>query len=269
MALFSCFVEVERFLGEPVKELTHFLVCLRRKERFPVIVQIARFFQEVDHLPHFYRFRREKKELFLNSLPVSTAEKRILWHLLENFFLKHSENSSGKPIPQDDLIALRKGRLFEELVYHLGPINKERVELTSMHCQPMVNRKRLKVFCKGRELTGKNLDVVFWGPDYVEGYECKGNVEFFLQLGLGHGEKSRKVREKVMYLNRLAYELKKRFKDVRLFLASFAPKVDLDRCRRLAASWAEECGGRELYFEIVTVEDFLRFLGGEAPQGGA
>ncbi|WP_456435627.1 hypothetical protein [Thermovibrio ammonificans] len=260
MALFSCYVDVERFLGEPVKELVHFLVCLRRRERFPVIVQIARFFQEVEHVSQFYNFRRERKEEFLSSLPVSTAEKRILWHLLENFFLKHSENSSGKEIPQDDLIALRKGRLFEELVYHLGPVNREKVELTSMHCQPMVNRKKLQIRCRSKVLSGKNLDVVFWGRGYVEGYECKGNVQFFLELGLGRGEKARKVREKVQYLNQLALALKNRFSEVHIYLASFAPDIDMDRCRELSLRYASECGKGELHLELITIEDFISYL---------
>ncbi|WP_457681179.1 hypothetical protein [Thermovibrio sp.] len=258
--LFSCYVDVERFLGEPVKELVHFLVCLRRKERLPVIGLVAQFFQQVDHLGQFYRFRRERKEEFLSKLPVSNAEKRILWHLLENFFLRHSENSSGKEIPQDDLIALRKGRLFEELVYHLGPIRKELVELTSMHCQPMVNRKRVEIKCGGKVLSGKNLDVVFWGKDYFEGYECKGNVEFFLELGLKEGEKGRKVREKVMYLAQLGRFLRGVFKESRLFLASFAPEIDLERCRELSLEFVRECQIKELPFEIITVKDFLANL---------
>jgi hypothetical protein len=260
MALFSCYVDVERFLGEPVKELVHFLICLRKKERFQVISQVAVFFQYVDHLHQFYRFKEERLSYFFSSLPLSQVEKRILWSLIENFFLKHSENSSGKPIPQDELIALRKGRLFEELVFHLGPVAKGRVELLSMHCQPMVNRKRLKIKCRGRELSGKNLDVVFWGRDYVEGYECKGNVEFFLELGLKGGDKGRKVKEKVWYLNQLAYILKRLFKEAHVFLASFAPEIDHDKCRRIASEWVRECGARELYFELITVKDFLSRL---------
>jgi len=260
MALFSCYVDVERFLGEPVKELARFLVCLRRKERLPVISTIARFLQSVEHLEHFHRFARERKGEFLSSLPLSDAERQILWSLLEKFFLKHSENSSGRPIPQDDLIALRKGRLFEELVYHLGPVKRERVELTSMHCQPMVNRKRVEIKCRGRSLSNKNLDVVFWGRDYVEGYECKGNVQFFLELGLRGGEKGRKVREKVMYLNQLARFLKFVFKEVHIYLASFAPDIDIDRCRELSLRYISECGRRELHFELITVEEFVNYL---------
>ena len=257
MALFSCYVDIERFLGEPVKELVHFLICLRRKERIPVITQIAKFFQYVDHIGQFHQFRREKKEEFLNSLPISFAEKRILWGLIENFFLRHAENSSGKPIPQDDVVSLRKGRLFEELVYHLGPINRDKVELLSMHCQPMVNRERLRIFCGKRELSGKNVDVAFWGKHYVEAYECKGNVEFFMRLAFHGGEKARKVREKILYLNQLAYELSKFF-EARIYLASFAPDIDLDWCRKTAIEWVRECGAPKLDFEIITVNEFLR-----------
>ena len=258
MALFSCYVDVERFLGEPVKELVRFLVCLRRKERFPVILSIASFFQEVDHLSQFYAFRREKKEAFLSSLPISQVERLILWSLIEKFFLRHSENSSGKLIPQDDLIALRKGRLFEELVYHLGPIEKSKVDLTSMHCQPVVNRKRIRLRCGSLTLEGKNLDVVFWGREYFEGYECKGNVEFFLELGLRKGERGRKVREKVIYLDRLGRFLRSVFKESRVFLASFAPEVDVEKCKELSLSFVSQCSKlNKLHFEIITVKDFL------------
>ncbi len=258
MALFSCYVDVERFLGEPVKELLHFLICLRKKEKLIVITKIAEFFQHVDHVSQFYDFKRRKKEEFLNSLPLSRVEKLILWKLLKNFFLKHSENSSGKPIPQDDLIALRKGRLFEELVYHLGPVEKKKVDLLCLHCQPMVNRKRLSIKCRKRELSGKNIDVAFWGKDYVEGYECKGNVEFFLRLGLKEGDKARKVKEKVWYLNQLAVTLKAYFRDVRIFLASFAPDIDLDWCREISTCWVKECGEEKLHFELTTVKELLR-----------
>jgi hypothetical protein len=260
MAIFSCYVDVERFLGKPVKELVLFLVCLKRRKRFAVITQIARFFQRVDRVSHFYQFKRKQKEEFFSHLSISFTEKRILWQLLENFFLKHSENSSGKPIPQDDLIALRKGRLFEELVYHLGPVKKELVELASMHCQPMVNRKKLKVFCGHRELSGKNLDVAFWGRKYIEGYECKGNVEFFLKLGTKGGERARKVREKVQYLNQLSSTLKRHFPQVNIYLASFAPRIDLERCLELCRSWIKECGDHDLHFRIITVEEFLSYL---------
>jgi len=260
MAIFSCYVDVERFLGEPVKELALFLSCLRREDRLSVISTIARFFQEVDHLNEFYRFKKERKDEFLSSLPIPSGERKALWHLIENFFLRQSENSSGKPIPQDDLIALRKGRLFEELVYYLGPVSKEKVELTSMHCQPMVNRKRVEIRCRNRVLSNKNLDVVFWGRGYVEGYECKGNVQFFLELGLRGGERGRKVREKVMYLNQLGRFLSFFFREVRVYLASFALDVDLKRCRELALQYVRECGRRELHFEIITVEDFIRCL---------
>ncbi len=261
MALFSCYVEVERFLGEPVKELVHFLVCLRKKERLPVILSIASFFQEVDHLSQFYSFKSKRREEFLSSLPVSEVEKSILWSLIEKFFLRHSENSSGKPIPQDDLIALRKGRLFEELVYHLGPMEKSKVELTSMHCQPLVDRKRVKLRCGGLTLEGKNLDVVFWGREYFEGYECKGNVEFFLELGLRGGERGRKVREKVIYLDRLGRFLRSVFKESRVFLASFAPSVNLERCKELSLSFVSQCSKlKKLHFEIITVKDFLNSL---------
>ena len=259
MALFSCYVDVERFLGEPVKELVHFLICLRRKERVPVITQIARFFQKVDHVEQFYRFRKEQKGEFFQAISLSTAEKRILWNLIEGFFLKHAENSSGKPIPQDDVIALRKGRLFEELVYHLGPIERGKVELLSMHCQPMVNRNRLRIFCGEKELSGKNVDVAFWGRHYVEAYECKGNVEFFMRLAFHGGEKARKVKEKILYLNQLAYQLS-RFFETRIYLASFAPDIDLDWCRKTALEWVRECGAPRLNFELITVNSFLEKL---------
>ena len=124
----------------------------------------------------------------------------------------------------------------------------------------MVNRKRLKIKCRGRELSGKNLDVVFWGKDYVEGYECKGNVEFFLELGLRGGEKGRKVKEKVWYLNQLAYILKKLFKEALIYLASFAPSVNVEKCKGIALKWVEECGSKGLHFEIITVKDFLSKL---------
>ena len=261
MALFSCYVDVERFLGEPVKELVHFLICLRKKERFSVILQIAKFFQYVDHINQFYEFKEKRKKEFFSSLPISNMEKEILWKLLKNFYLKHSENSSGKPIPQDDLIALRKGRLFEELVFHLGPVESEKVDLLSMHCQPIVNREKLRIYCRWRELSGKNIDVAFWGRDYVEGYECKGNVEFFIKLGLSGSEKARKVREKILYLNQLAYTLKKYF-ETRIYLASFAPEIDIDWCRKTALEWVRECGAQRLNFEIVTVLDFLKKIGG-------
>ena len=259
MALFSCYVDIERFLGEPVKELVHFLICLKEEERFSVIVQIARFLQHVDHIGQFYRFREEKKEQFLKSLSTSDAKKYRLWNLIENFFLRHAENSSGKPIPQDDVVSLRKGRLFEEIVYHLGPVERGRVDLLSMHCQPMINRNRMRIFCNGRELSGKNVDVAFWGRHYVEAYECKGNVEFFLKLAFRGGERARKVREKVLYLNQLAFELKKYFK-TKIYLASFAPDIDLDWCRKTATKWVEKCGSSKLNFEIITVEDFLQKL---------
>ena len=259
MALFSCYVDIERFLGEPVKELVHFLVCLEEEERSSTIVQIARFFQHVDHIGQFYRFREEKKEQFLKSLSISDVKKYRLWNLIENFFLRHAENSSGKPIPQDDVVSLRKGRLFEEIVYHLGPLEKGRVDLLSMHCQPMINRNRLRISCSGRELSGKNVDVAFWGRHYVEAYECKGNVEFFLKLASHGGERARKVREKVLYLNQLAFELRKYFK-TKIYLASFAPDINLEWCRKTATKWVENCGSPKLNFEIITVEDFLRKL---------
>jgi hypothetical protein len=261
MALFSCYVDVERFLGESVKELVHFLICLRKKERIPVILQIAKFFQYVDHIKQFYEFKETKRDEFFSSLPISNTEREILWKLLKNFYLKHSENSSGKPIPQDDLIALRKGRLFEELVFHLGPIKKEEVDLLSMHCQPMVNRERLKIYCRGKELSGKNIDVAFWGRNYVEGYECKGNVEFFIKLGFSGSEKAKKVREKILYLNQLAYTLKRYF-ETKIYLASFAPEIDIDWCRKTALEWVRECGAPKLNFEIITVFDFLKSIKG-------
>ncbi len=256
MNLFSCYVEVERFLGEPVKELVHFLICLPRRKRLKVISKLAQFFQFVDHIGEFYKFRNEKKERFLSSLPLSSSEKRKLWKLTENFFLRHSENSSGKPIPQDDLIALRKGRLFEELVFHIGPIKKWKVELVSMHCQPMINRRKVEIYCGNKLLTGKNLDVVFWGKDYVEGYECKGNVQFFINLGLGHGEKAKKIREKIQYLNQLAVTLKKHMKEVKIYLASFAIDINLSFVNSAIKQWAKECD-EEIHFEVITVKDFL------------
>jgi len=151
--VFSCFVEVERFLGEPVKELVQFLFCLSKRDSVEVITKIATFFQFVDHVRDFYRFKHERKGEFLSSLPLNREEKEELWRLLKNFFLRHSENSSGKPIPQDDLVALRKGRLFEELVFHLGPLKKEKVELVSMHCKPMLNRKVLEIKCGSKPLS--------------------------------------------------------------------------------------------------------------------
>lgn len=256
MALFSCYVDVERFLGEPVKELVHFLICLRRKDRLPVITHIAKFFQHVDHVSQFYQFKKERKEEFLSFIPLSLAEKNILWNLIENFFLKHAENSSGKPIPQDDVVSLRKGRLFEELVYNLGPIGRDKVELLSMHCQAMVNRERLRIFCGERELSNKNVDVAFWGRHYVEAYECKGNVEFFMKLAFQGGEKARKVKEKILYLNQLAYELRKHF-ETKVYLASFAPDIDLNWCNETALRLVRECGAPKLDFEIITVNEFL------------
>lgn len=258
MAVFSCYVDIERFLGEPVKELVHFLVCLK-EEKIPVIIRIAKFFQYVNRVEEFYAFKKEKDK-FLSYFPLSESEKEELWKLVENFFLKHSENSSGKPIPQDDLVGLRKGRLFEELVYHLGPVEREKVELLSMHCQPMLNRERIEIFCGKKELSNKNIDVVFWGKHYVEGYECKGNVEFFLKLGFGRGEKARKVREKVLYLNQLAKTLKKHF-ETKIYLASFAPKIDVEWCRKTALEWVKECGAPKLDFEIITISDFLNSVG--------
>jgi len=257
MVIFSCYVDIERFLGEPVKELVHFLICLGNN-KIPVITQVAKFFQHVNKVEEFYPFRKRKEE-FLSLLPLKGNEKEKLWELIENFFLKHSENSSGKPIPQDDLVGLRKGRLFEELVYHLGPIRKEKVELLSMHCQPMLNRERIKISCGKKNLSHKNVDVVFWGKRYVEGYECKGNVEFFLKLGFGKGEKARKVREKVLYLNQLAYTLKKYF-EAKIYLASFAPEIDVDWCRKTALEWVGECGAPKLDFEIITISNFLHSI---------
>ncbi len=256
MALFSCYVEVERFLGEPVKELVKFLICLSRRKKIKVLTKLAEFFQFVDHIGQFYKFKNERKDQFLSSLPLSSSEKKELWKLTENFFLRHSENSSGKPIPQDDLIALRKGRLFEELVFHIGPIKKWKVELVSMHCQPMINRKKLDIFCGDRLLSGKNLDVAFWGRDYVEGYECKGNVEFFISLGLKHGEKARKVREKTYYLNQLAVTLKRYMREVKIYLASFAIDIDLEFVHSTINRWVKACN-EEVHFEVITVKDFL------------
>jgi hypothetical protein len=137
---------------------------------------------------------------------------------------------------------------------------KERVELTSMHCQPMVNRRRLPVYCKEKELSRKNLDVVFWGKGYIEGYECKGNVEFFLELGLRSGEKARKVKEKILYLNRLSKTLKHFFSDVRIYLASFAPGINLKKCEELCNRWILKCGDHDFHFKIITIEEFLSYL---------
>ncbi len=259
MNVFSCYVDVERFLGLPVEELVRFLICLPYHRRISTIISIAEFFQYVDKVGEFIEFKKTKKEKFLETIPLNEHGKFKLWRLLKNFFLKHSENLSGKEIPQNDLIALRKGRLFEELVFHLGPINRKVVNLMCLHCQPMVNRRKLKVFCNKKNLSGKNIDVTFWGRNYVEGYECKGNVEFFIRLGTGHSERSRKVREKILYLHLLSKELKKYFSDVNIYLASFAPKIDMDFCLQKCKSWVNEyCGDEEIQFKIITINDFLK-----------
>jgi hypothetical protein len=259
MNVFSCYVDVERFLGLPVKELVRFLVCLPYHLRIPTIVLIANFFQHVDKTKDFIELERTKKEEFLSSIPLKEHSKTKLWKLLKNFFLKHSENLSGKEIPQNDLIALRKGRLFEELVFNLGPINRKAVTLTCLHCQPMVNRRKLKIFCSKKDLSSKNIDVAFWGRNYVEGFECKGNVKFFIRLGMGNSERSRKVREKILYLHLLSKELKRYFSDVHIYLASFAPEIDINFSISTCKKWVKEyCGNEKLQFRIITVKDFLR-----------
>jgi len=258
MAIFSCYVDVERFLGEPVKELAQFLCCLRRGRRAKVIETLAELIKEADHIRKFKEIESQGKKLFYNLLPEDEVE--ILWKLIVRFYLKPSENSSGKRIPQDDLIALRKGRLFEEIVFRLGPVKKWKVDLVSMHCQPMINRERIKIKCRKLELSGKNLDVVFWGKDYVEGYECKSNVAFYISLGKGHSEKARKVRDKLKYMNQLTKELRKHIREVHINLASFVPDVNWEKNLDLLRNWLADCGDSKIHFNLITIKDFLKHV---------
>ncbi|WP_456396209.1 hypothetical protein [Desulfurobacterium sp.] len=255
---FSCYVDVERFLGEPVKELAQFLCCFKRGKRFETIVAVANLLKNVNHLKDFYEFKTSRKTL-LERLPLDTEEKKILWKLLVKFFLKQAENSAGKEIPQDDVIAIRKGRLFEEIVYLLGPAKKWKVDLVSMHCQPMINGKKVEIHCDKKSLTGKNIDVVFWGKDYVEGYECKSNLAFFFELGKRNDERSRKIRDKVRYLNLLAKTLKQHFKEVEITLASFTPQKNFTKYIPDVKRWISKCEKEEnIHFKIKTIEDILK-----------
>jgi len=104
--------------------------------------------------------------------------------------------------------------------------------------------------------------VAFWGRNYVEGYECKGNVEFFIHLGLGKGERARKVREKVQYLNQLALKLKGRIPEVKIYLASFAINVDMEFIYEKVNEWIRECDkeNKRPHFEVITIKDFLEKL---------
>ncbi len=258
MAIFSCYVDVERFLGEPVKELAQFLCCLRRGKRAKVIQALAELLKEVDHIRKFREIENEGIKKFSHILPGDELE--VLWKLIVRFYLKPSENLSGKRIPQDDLIALRKGRLFEEIVFRLGPVKKWKVDLVSMHCQPMINREKVKVKCRRRELSGKNLDVVFWGRDYVEGYECKSNIAFYISIGSGNSEKARKVRDKLRYINQLSKELRKYVKDVNINLASFVPERNWEEHIPKLKKWLSACGDDHIYFKIITIKDFLRYV---------
>ncbi len=258
MALFSCYVDIERFLGEPVKELAQFLCCLRRGKRAAVIRSVAELLKEADSIGEFKRIERKRAESFFPF--IEKGERDVLWKLIKRFYLKPSENSSGRRIPQNELIALRKGRLFEEIVFRLGPVRKWKVDLVSMHCQPMVNRERLRVRCGERDLSGKNVDVVFWGRDYVEGYECKSNLDFYVSIGMGRSEKSRKVRDKIRYLNQLARELKRHFGEVHINLASFFPGRSWERHIGTIRSWLKECGDGKVHFEFMTIDEFLNLV---------
>ncbi|WP_457568008.1 hypothetical protein [Desulfurobacterium sp.] len=259
MKRFSCYVDVERFLGEPVKELAQFLCCLRRGKRFEVILSVAEFLKKVNKTGDFYQFKNSgEKTKFMEKLPLSDEEKKVLWKLISRFFLKHCENSSGIEIPQNDLISLRKGRLFEEIIYRIGPARKWKVDLVSMHCQPMLNGKKVEIKCRERTISGKNLDVVFWGKHYIEGYECKSNVAFFIQLGTGHNERARKIRDKIRYLNQLAAFLKKNFREVEITLASFAPDRNYEKFIPVIKEWISQCGDERLHFKIKTIEDILK-----------
>ena len=260
MAVFSCYVDVERFLGLPVKNLANFLICLSKPERFSTITVISTFFQHINSLKDFKVFSLKEKENFFSQLKLDSKKKEFLWKLLKDFFFKQSENSSGKYIPQDDLISLRKGRLFEELVYNLGPIKPFRVELTCMHCQPMINRRKLKVCYKGRDLSHKNIDVVFWGRNYVEGFECKGNAEFFIRLAYSKSRNSKKAVDKLLYLHLLAKKLRHFIPEVRIYLASFATKIDLDFCNYYVKQLIQSHLNESPSFKIITLENFLKSI---------
>ncbi len=257
--LFSCYVEKERFLGEPTKELADFLCCRKNPHKKALILSVANLLQEIEHISDFECFRSAGKlDEFLRMLSIPEEDKRELKFKLLSFFQKHSENSSGIEIPQDDVISLRKGRLFEEILYRLGAVQKSKVDLVSMHCRPMLNRQILEIKCGKYEITGKNLDVVFWGKDYIEGYECKSCVNFFIDMGKRKGERARKIREKIKYLNMLAKTLKKYFNEVHIVLASFSPDEDLKKNIPLLRKWVSECeGDSTLYFRIMGIEEIL------------
>ncbi|GEM_PF-867225 len=257
--IFSCFVEKERFLGQPTKQLADFICCKRGSLRKELILSIANLVETIDHIRDFDCFRSSGKlEEFLRMLDLEKEERIKLKFLILAFFEKHSENSSGIEIPQDDVISLRKGRLFEEIVYRIGPVKKGDVDLLSMHCKPMLNREVLEIKCKDNEITGKNLDVVFWGKDYIEGYECKSCVNYFIDLGKSHLEKGKKVREKIRYLNQLAKTLKQHFKEVHIVLAGFSPQEDVKKQIPLLRKWVSKCDGDStLYFKLMGIEDLL------------
>ncbi len=260
MNRFSCYVDVERFLGEPVKELAQFLCCLRRGKRSEAILSVANFLKKVNKVGDFYQFKNSpEKTKFMEELPLPKEDREILWKLISRFFLKHCENSSGIEIPQNDLISLRKGRLFEEIIYRIGPAKRWKVDLVSMHCQPMINGRKADIKCGDKIISGKNLDVVFWGKNYVEGYECKSNVAFFIQLGMGHGERAKKIRDKVRYLNQLAIFLKRHFRETEITLASFAPDRNYEKFIPVIKEWISKCGDEDkIHFKIKTIEDILK-----------
>jgi len=257
---FSCYVNIERFLGEPVKELAKFLCCFRRGKRSETTLAIAHLLKNVDTIKEFYKFRNSKeKESLMHKLPLDKNETEILWKLITRFYFKQAENSAGKTIPQNDVIAIRKGRLFEEIVYHLGPTKRWKVDLVCMHCQPMINRKKIEIYCNGKPLTGKNIDVVFWGKDYVEGYECKSNLAFFFELGKRNDERGRKIRDKIRYLNLLTKTLKQHFKEVEIILASFSPDRNFTKYIPDIKRWILKCDKEEkIHFKIKTIKDILK-----------
>ena len=260
--IFSCFVEKERFLGQPTKELADFVACRKGNLRKELILSLASLVETVDHIRDFDCFRSSGKlDEFLRMLDLPKEDLMTLKFLILAFFEKHSENSSGYEIPQDEVISLRKGRLFEEILYRIGPVKKGEVDLLSMHCQPMLNREILEIKCGKEVITGKNLDVVFWGKDYIEGYECKSCVNYFIDLGKSHTEKGKKVREKIRYLNQLAKTLKKYFKEVHIVLASFSPEEDVLKQIPLLRKWVSECDGDStLYFKVLGIEKLLGFI---------
>ncbi|BBB31771.1 conserved hypothetical protein [Thermotomaculum hydrothermale] len=257
--MFSCYVEKERFLGQPTKDLADFVACKKGSLRKTLILSLASLLESVDHINDFDCFRASGKlDEFLRMLELSKEDSITLKFLILAFFEKHSENSSGIEIPQDDVISLRKGRLFEEILYRIGPVKRGDVDLLSMHCQPMLNREVLEIKCGRDTVTGKNLDVVFWGKDYIEGYECKSCVNYFIDLGKSHAEKGKKVREKIRYLNQLAKTLKNYFKEVHIILASFSPEEDLKRQIPLLRQWVSECDGDStLYFKVMGIEKII------------